>query len=113
MAQPLIASGVVFAVTKGFGIINKLDDIELSTYLTFAGMMGASKIVADLSVPDPIQRAVGSGLLFAGACYLVFKNENWALNGALGVGASYLADIVVPAPPPPKEEDTEDEYSKL
>ena len=43
--------------------------------------------------------------LFAGLCYLVYKDENWALNGALGVSASYVADIAVPAREKEKEED--------
>ena len=36
-------------------------------------------------------------LLFAGLCYLIYKDENWALNGALGISASYVADIALPA----------------
>jgi len=48
---------------------------------------------------------LSSGLLFAGLCYLIYKDENWALNGALGVSASYVADIAVPAREKEKEED--------
>jgi hypothetical protein len=36
---------------------------------------------------------------------LIYKDENWALNGALGVSASYVADIAVPAREKEKEED--------
>ena len=40
------------------------------------------------------------------ASYLIYKDENWALNGALGVSASYVADIAVPA----REKEKEDDY---
>ena len=95
MAQPLIAGGIVFAVGQGYSMANKLD-APLPVLATHAGMMGASKVIADMAAKDTVQRAVASGALFAGLCYLLYKDENWALNGALGVGASYAADLLMP-----------------
>jgi len=54
---------------------------------------------------DSVQRAIGSGVLFAGLCYLLYKDESWAMNGALGVGASYIADVLIPQ----KENDMDEE----
>lgn len=104
MAQPLVAGGIVFAVGQGYGMVNKLD-APVSVYVTHAGMMGASKILADLSLKDSVQRAIGSGVMFAGLCYLLYKDESWAMNGALGVGASYVADVLIPQ----KENDMDEE----
>ena len=69
-------------------------------------VVGAAKIVADTNTEGSLNRSLSSGLLFAGLCYLIYKDENWALNGALGVSASYVADIAVPA----REKEKEDDY---
>ena len=103
MAQPLIAGGIVFAVGQGYCLINKCD-VPVSVFATSAGMMGASKLVADLAVKNSVQRAVSAGALFAGLSYLLYKDESWALNGALGVSASYIADVLMPAEEKSEEE---------
>ena len=97
MAQPLIAGALVFGVGKGYASVKGFD-APIDMYISHAAMMGAAKIAADTTTKDIAQRAVSSGLLFAGMCYLLYKDDNWVINGALGVGASYVADIVVPAP---------------
>jgi hypothetical protein len=95
MAQPLIAGGLVFGVGQGLAMVNK-SGAPASLFATHAGVMGVAKVVADLAVKDTVQRSVAAGALYAGLCFLVFKDESWALNGALGVGASYGADLLLP-----------------
>jgi len=95
MAQPLVAGGIVFGVGQGLAMWQK-SDAPLSLFATHAGMMGASKVAADLAVKDTVQRALAAGAVYAGLCFLLFKDESWALNGALGVAASYAADLVLP-----------------
>lgn len=104
MAQPLVSGGVVFAVLQSHGISTS-SGVPQSVYIAHAGMMGASKILTDIALPsaDTIQRALAAGALYCGLTFLFYKDENFALNGALGVGASYAADVVVPRPT--KEED--------
>jgi uncharacterized membrane protein (UPF0136 family) len=104
MAQPLIAGALVFGFGKGYGMMNQIEAPN-DMYFTYAGLMGAAKIVADTNTEGSLNRSLSSGLLFAGLCYLIYKDENWALNGALGVSASYVADIAVPAREKEKEED--------
>jgi hypothetical protein len=104
MAQPLISGAVVFAVLQGHGMSTQ-NGVPQSIYIAHAGMMGASKILVDMAVPgDNIQRALAAGALYCGLTYLFYKDENYALNGALGIGASYVADVIMPKPAP-KEED--------
>lgn len=95
MAQPLVAGGLVFGVGQGIALINK-SEAPASLFATHAGLMGVAKVVADVAVKDTVQRALAAGALYTGLCFFVFKDESWALNGALGVGASYVADLVLP-----------------
>lgn len=104
MAQSLLAGGLVFSVGQGMALVNK-SEAPATLFVTHAGLMGASKVVADVAVKDTVQRAVAAGALYAGLCYLVFKDESWALNGALGVGAAYAADVLLPLPEHTEEED--------
>ena len=92
--EPLIAGGIAFGIAKGYGVMKGID-APVEAYAAHAGLMVASKFVSNASTTDVVQRAVGSGALFAGLCYVVFQDENWALNGAVGVGASYVADILL------------------
>jgi hypothetical protein len=105
MAEPLVSGAIVFAVGQGNAFIQR-SEAPPSIFLAHAGMMGASKIASDmfLKESDSIQRALVAGGLYCGLCFLFYKDENFVLNGALGVGASYAADVVVPRPTP-KEHD--------
>lgn len=86
----------MFGVMKGYGVAKEID-VPLGVYGVHGALMGASKLVVDMAVKDKVQRAVGCGLLFAGACYAMYQDDNYALNGALGVASSYVADLVVPS----------------
>ena len=106
MSQPLVATGLAFGITKAYSSMNNAD-VPNMTLLNHAGLLGATKYVVDMSLGcDPVQKALGTGLVFAGLCYVVFKDDTWAMNGALGVGASYIADLVVP----PAKKEEEEQY---
>lgn len=93
----------MFGVLKGYGVAKEID-VPLGVYGVHGALMSASKLVVDMTVKDKVQRAMGSGLLFAFACYAMYQDENYALNGALGVASSYVADTVVPSPSSEEEE---------
>ena len=100
----------MFGVLKGYGVtVAKEIDVPLGVYGVHGALMGASKLVVDMAVKDKVQRAVGCGLLFAGACYAMYQDDNYALNGALGVASSYVADLVVPVPSSSSDEEQEGE----
>jgi hypothetical protein len=42
--------------------------------------------------------------VFAGLCYVFLKDETWLMNGALSVGASYVANIIIPTPKKEEEQ---------
>ena len=46
MAQPLIAGALVFGFGKGYGMMNQVEAPN-DMYFTYAGLMGAAKIIAD------------------------------------------------------------------
>ena len=93
----------MFGVLKSYGVAKEID-VPLGIYGVHGALMGASKLVVDMAVKDKVQRAVGCGLLFAGACYAMYQDDNYALNGALGVASSYVADLMVPVPSSSEEE---------
>ena len=104
MSQPLVATGLAFGITKAYSSMNETD-IPNATLIQHAALLGATKYVVDMSIEnDPIQKAIGTGVVFAGLCYVFLKDETWMMNGALGVGASYIADIIVPTPKKEEEE---------
>jgi hypothetical protein len=101
----LVSSGIVFGITKGYGIANTLE-VPMSVYTQAAAIMGASKIIADVGAKDTVSRAIAAGAIYAGTSYAVFNDQNWALNAALGSISSYIADITFS--PPHINEDEED-----
>ena len=92
--QALVSAGLLFGATKTYGTLQGFD-VPLDVYGMHAGFMGASKIVADIAIPDTVGRALIAGALFSGMAYLFYKDKNYPMNLALGATSSYVADVVL------------------
>jgi len=107
MANAVITGGLLFGYCKGYTTLKGAEcpiDVQLQT----AAVLGASKLLVDHAIQeDPVARAVATGTLFAGSMWGVFDDQSWFRWLALGTAASYISDLVLPAPKPKRVEEDE------
>jgi hypothetical protein len=103
VARPLVASGLFFAVARGYTESSGVE-VPVSTQLVVASVLGASTYLSEFSESsNPASRALLAGTLFAGGM-LALGSSRVLTHAVLGTLAAYGAEVVVPEQEVPEEE---------
>ena len=90
---PLISSGSLIAITKGYCTANKLD-VDNSVHLGTAAVLGVSHVIARNGATEPLTISLSTGALFTAIMYGYYNNRNYLRWFTIGTALGYVAETL-------------------
>lgn len=90
---PLISSGGLLAITKGYCTANNLD-VENSTHFGTAAVLGVSHLIARNGSEEPLTISLSTGALVSAIMWGYYNNRNVVRWFTIGTALGYVAETL-------------------